>query len=398
MGTRQTRWAAVGVLVLSSSLNYLDRTLLSALMPTLRAEFRLTGEDLGNLVAVFSLVYGLSSPLVGLLIDRLGLTWGAALVVAMWSLAGMATGLAGTFTALLVCRGALGFAEAGGIPATGKGYASYLAPEDRALGAAAGQAGITLGIMAAPLLAEWMLPVYGWRSAFVVAGALGFVWVPLWLWTARRVPPVSAGSASAPLPLRAVLSDSRYLALVAANSLAMTVYSLWTTWSTQFLVSTFGLTQAQANLRYVWIPPIFATAGAVAGGWLALQAMRGGADAIPARLRIAGWSSLFCLATAAAPLLPGPGWSTAAVSLSLFAMTALSVNYYALPLDLFGAPRAALAVSFLTGVFGLMQAFLAPQIGRWSDETGWTPVCLAVALLPAASVVLLRVAFRDELT
>jgi hypothetical protein len=85
--------------------------------------------------------------------------------------------------------------------------------------------------------------------------------------------------------------------------------------------------------------------------------------------------------------------ATAAVCVSLFAVTCMSVNYYAIPLDLFGASHAAFAVSFLTGVFGLMQAFLAPQIGGWSDAVGWTPVCFVIAVLPFTSVLVLRAAF-----
>ena len=70
------------------------------------------------------------------------------------------------------------------------------------------------------------------------------------------------------------------------------------------------------------------------------------------------------------------------------------MNYYSIPLDLFGAERAAFAISFLTGVFGLMQVFLSPQIGRWSDTVGWQPVCLAVATLPLFSALLLKAVFR----
>lgn len=388
-------WVAVGVLVLSSSLNYLDRMVLSALMPTLRRELKLGGEDIGLLVAAFSIVYGLASPAMGLVIDRVGLRIGAAAMVAMWSAAGMATGLASTFAGLLVCRAALGFAEAGGIPSTAKGYALYLPAKERALGAAAGQAGLTLGVMSAPVLTEWLAVRYGWRSAFVVSGALGFAWIPLWLWVSARTQPLEpARVTEARTPIRAMFRDRRYAGLVAANMLAMTVYSLWTTWTTDFLVTTYGLTQSEANLRYVWIPPIFATLGGLCGGWLALRLIRGGVEPAAARLRIATWSAAFCVLTAWAPAAGSAAAAVAAICISFFALTALSVNYYALPLDLFGAGRAALAVSMLTGVFGLMQAMLAPQIGGWSDRVGWQPVCTAVAFLPLASALLLRAAFR----
>src|SRR4030095_3593098 len=114
-------------------------------------------------------------------------------------------------------------------------------------------------------------------------------------------------------PFREMLTNVQYLALIAANILAMTVYSLWTTWTTYFLVTHFRLSQAEANLKFAWIPPIFATLGGLFGGWLALTLIRRGTPVIPARLRIATWGAVFVLVTAAAPLLPRPGLAVATI-------------------------------------------------------------------------------------
>ena len=396
MTDRQLRWVAVSVLVLSSGLNYLDRMVLSALMPTLRTEFGISGEGLGLIVAAFSLTYALASPVMGLLVDRVGLEWGASLVVGLWSAVGIGTGFAGSFGALLVCRALLGLAESGGIPVAGKGSAVYLEPHDRALGSAVSQVGLTLGTMAAPVLTEFLSARYGWRSAFVVSGLLGFLWIPLWLFTARRIRPARVKTDPVGVSLAAILSDRRFVALIAANVLAMTVYSLWTNWTTWFLVTRYGLAQAEANLRFAWIPPIFATLGGLFGGWLAQRLIRAGSAVIRARIGISIGSSLFVLVTAAAPVAGSAAMAVGIVCVSLFATTCLSVNYYSIPLDLFGASRAAFAVSFLTGIYGLMQVFLSPQIGRWSDTAGWQPVCFAVATLPLVSAVLLKLVFGQS--
>jgi ACS family hexuronate transporter-like MFS transporter len=145
--------------------------MLSALMPTLKAEFALSNETIGWVIAAFSLTYAMGSPLMGLLIDRLGLRTGAAAVVAFWSLAGMSTGFVTSLTGLAVSRALLGLGESGGIPATSKGSATYLEPKDRALGAAMTQVGLTLGMVTAPLMTEAFAARYGWRGAFIVAGA-----------------------------------------------------------------------------------------------------------------------------------------------------------------------------------------------------------------------------------
>jgi MFS transporter, ACS family, hexuronate transporter len=191
-----------------------------------------------------------------------------------------------------------------------------------------------------------------------------------------------------------ILRDRRLITLVVANILAMTVYSLWTNWTTVFLVSAHGVSREQANLRFAWIPPIFATAGGLFGGWLAHRMIRGGTDVVSARLRIATIAGACALATALASVAPGAGWATAAICISNAAILCLSVNYYALPLDMFGATRAAFAVSMLTGVYGLMQTLISPLIARWSEKLGWQPVCFGVAALPLISALLLKTAFR----
>jgi hypothetical protein len=100
------------------------------------------------------------------------------------------------------------------------------------------------------------------------------------------------------------------------------------------------------------------------------------------------------LATAAAPLMPTPGLATAAICLSFFSVTCLSVNYYSIPLDIFGAERAAFGVSALTGAFGLMQFFLSPVIGGWADRFGWQPMCALVAICPLLSYFVLRASLK----
>jgi hypothetical protein len=196
------------------------------------------------------------------------------------------------------------------------------------------------------------------------------------------------------VPHRTMLTDRRMLVLILANMMAMTIYSLWTVWTTQFLVSEFGLSQRDANLRLAWWPSIFATLGGLLGGWLAHHQIRSGVPVMAARLRISFAASLFVFATALAPAVQSAAAATVAICVSLFATTCLSVNYYAIPLDLFGADRAGFAISLLTSTFGVMQGMLSPYIGAWSDAAGWGPVCLAVASLPLLSVLLLGTVLR----
>lgn len=386
------RWVAICIFVLSSSLNFLDRQLLAALAPTLREEFHLSNAEYGQILSVFSIVYAAVAPFAGWFVDRVGLTLGTGIAVTVWSLAGASTSVINSFGGLLAVRTVLGAAEAAGVPAAGKANATFLEPREFTLGAAANQIGISLGAVGAPLLVAALAPRYGWRSTFAICGLLGLLWVPLWWFTSRKIPPREprpSGSGSA-AGVSSVLRDPRAWGIAIANIWVMTVYTLWTNWTTLYFVAEHGLTQDEANRRFAWIPPVLAAAGGFFGGWLAYRAIRNGVEAIRARVRACWISALALLGTALVPLMPNAILAAAAVSLSFFWSLALSTNVYALPLDLFGARRAAFAVSMLTSSYGLMQTIVSPAIGWMVDGLGFAPVCAGIAILPLMGVGILH--------
>jgi MFS transporter, ACS family, hexuronate transporter len=390
------RWVIVSVLILATALNYLDRQLLAAVAPLLKTEFHLSNEQYGLILLAFSVVYAAAAPAAGLLIDRIGLKAGMSLAVAGWSVAGMFTGLVNSFSGLLVCRAVLGGAEAAAIPGFGKANAMYLPPREFALGTAVNQIGISIGGIAAPLVAASLAVAYGWRAAFVACGAVGLLWLPFWLYTVRRVPARLEAHSVAAIPVSGMLRDRRLWGLVVANILYMTMYTLWTNWTTLYFVEARGMTQAEANVRFAWIPPVFATAGGLAGGALAFRMIRAGLDAHAARMRICWLSAVLLLSTAAIPFMANAGWAAAAISFSYFWTLCMSTNVYAMPIDFFGAARAAFGVSALTFAYGVMQAVVSPLIGRMIDLYGFTSVCVTFSVLPLLAVVILQVTGRPK--
>jgi ACS family hexuronate transporter-like MFS transporter len=387
MQAHPLRFLALFLFMLSSSLSFLNRQVLAALQPTLKTEFGFTATEYGYLLGAFSLAYALSAPLAGWFIDRVGLRKGIVAAVGLWSLIGSATAFATSFAALLACRALLGFAVAGGIPGSGKAVALYLAPKERALGAAFGQTGISLGMVAAPVLAGAMATRYGWQSAFIIAGLLGFVWIPLW-WLVSRLIPYSEPPAA--VDEQGLAGDKRLWGLVAANVLSMTIYSLWMNWTTVFLVRTQGLTQEDANLRFAWIPPLFAALGGLTGGTISLRlsGMGGGIPAARRKTILAGAMAL--LITGATPFLPGTALATAGICWGFFWSVAVSVNVYALPIDYFGARRAATSIAMLTFAYGLMQTVTSPAIGWLVDHYGFAPVCAGLSVAPFGAWMILE--------
>jgi ACS family hexuronate transporter-like MFS transporter len=385
----------LSVFVLCSAINYLDRQTLATLAPLVRADFHLSNAQYGWILSAFSVTYAASAPFAGLTIDRMGLNGAISLAVGVWSCAGIFTGFTRGLGGLVGCRSVLGMSEAAGIPGAGKAIHRYLRPAERALGNALNQAGVSLGLILAPPLATWIAMHYGWRHAFVATGTLGLLWIPLWNLTARAVPAMPVPITHSPSPTT-LLRDARLWALVAANGLNMSVYSLWTNWTTLYLVEKHRLALTQANW-YAVIPPLVATLGGFGGGWLSLRWMRAGLPAVAARLRVCLAGGVLALAAAAIPVLRTPGWTAAGISMSILAVSAVSVNVYTMPLDIFGGARAAFAISMLVASYGAVQALISPAIGAMVDARGYGPVCVMAAVLPLGAYVVLRPMFsRSE--
>lgn len=382
----RNRWLVLSIFLLSTAINYLDRQTLASLAPLVKEEFSLNNEQYGALGTAFSLTYAAGAPVAGMMIDRLGLTRGITLALAVWSLAGILTGLGSGLASLVACRALLGLGEAGGIPAAGKAIQRFLHPAERAIGYSLNQAAISLGLMLAPPLSIWIAGRWGWRTAFVVIGALGLLWIPLWRRMARD------GEAS-PAPrsslAREILRDRRLWIFAGANAISMVLYSLWSNWTVLYLVDVSGVTLERAG-SLASLPPFFSTLGGFAGGWLSFRWMRGGASTMSARLRVCAIAAAIALLTAAIPWMPDAGWVAAGISVSFFAVAAFSVNMYSMPIDTFEARHAAFAVSLLTSSYGLMQAIVSPLFGRVIDHWGYAPICIASSVTPLLAYITLK--------
>lgn len=374
------RWIVVSVFLLSSTLNYLDRQILAALAPLLKVEFHLTNEDYGKIISVFSITYAIASPVAGWVLDRFGLTRGMTVAVAFWSLAGMARGFTGGFAGLMGATAALGVGEAAGIPGAAKAGAAYLQPKERAIGSALSQIGLSIGAIVAPIMATWLAIRYGWQSAFVIPGLLGFIWIPVWLWMEKKAPVNTVEPLKDAISIRDLLRKKQMWGFIVGNAFSMVVYTLWTNWITIFLTTQHHLSMEAAN-RLAPIPHFFSYAGGLAGGFIAYRLIGRGMEPLKARRRVLLLCAICILSTALVPLMPTPLTATLMISVSFFWASGWGVNFYNMPVDAYGA-RSAFGVSLLTMAYGILQIFVSPLIGRTIDLVGFAPVCLIAAFTP----------------
>lgn len=390
------RWIVVSVFLLSSSLNYLDRQILAALAPLLKAEFHLTNEDYGKIISVFSITYAIASPAAGWFLDRFGLTRGMTIAVAFWSIAGMARGWTGGFFGLISATAALGAGEAAGIPGAAKAGAIYLQPKERAIGSALSQIGLSIGAIAAPGISTWLAISYGWRWAFIIPGLLGFIWIPLWIWMRNKAPQNPVEPLENAISIRTLLREKQMWGFIVGNAFSMLVYTLWTNWTTIFLTTHHKLPLEAAN-QLAPIPHFFSYAGGLVGGWIAYRLIHQGMDPLHARRRVLLLCAICILSTALVPLMPSPFTATLMISISFFWSSGWGVNFYNMPVDAYGA-RAAFGVSLLTMAYGILQIFVSPLIGRTIDLVGFQPVCVIAAFTPLMGYLVVYLTRKKSLT
>jgi ACS family hexuronate transporter-like MFS transporter len=350
------------------------------------------------LISAFGLTYAFSSPLAGWLIDRAGLARGMTLFASLWSMAGIATGWSGSLKALAACRMLLGAGESAGIPALAKANATWLDSRSWAFSLAANNIAIAAGSAAAPLLVAALTPRWPWRSVFFVTGIAGLLWIPIWILTTRRIPPAPPAPRTQLRGLAwKMLHDRRLWGVTLSNALIMTVYTVWTNWTTLYFVQQLHLTEADANRHYAWLPPIFAMLGGFAGGYLTWRSMGRGMSAVTARLRGCWIAAGFLLLTATLPLFQSPVCAAAVISVTMFWAMSLQMNVHILPVDIFGHDVAGLSVSVLACSYGLVQALISPLVGATVDRFGFPAVCFLLSVLPMAGVWILKRTLRTHL-
>ena len=194
------RWVICALLFLATTINYMDRQVLSLTWKDFIApDFHWTDSDYGTITGMFSLFYAIANLFAGKFIDLMGTKKGYLIAIFVWSVGAClhaacgwtALGLAGgSITALttisvwlfLACRMILAVGEAGNFPAAIKATAEYFPKKDRAFSTSIFNSGASVGALAAPATIPLLARAWGWEMAFIIIGALGFIWMALWVW------------------------------------------------------------------------------------------------------------------------------------------------------------------------------------------------------------------------
>ncbi|HKO50777.1 MAG TPA: MFS transporter [Polyangiaceae bacterium] len=175
------RWLICLLLFLGTSINYIDRQILSLLKPILDDQLHWTNEEYGRVNAAFQGSYAIGLLLFGAFVDRFGTKIGYAVSIAAWSIAALGHGFVGSVGGFFRARVALGVSEGGNFPAAIKAVALWFPKSERALATALFNSGANVGAVLAPAIVPLVAATWGWQSAFVLAGCAGLLFLLLWL-------------------------------------------------------------------------------------------------------------------------------------------------------------------------------------------------------------------------
>jgi ACS family hexuronate transporter-like MFS transporter len=385
------RWVICAVLLFGTTKNYMDRQVIGVLKTTLQHDLGWNEIDYGNLVFAFQTAYAIGMLVIGRLIDRLGTRLGYAITMAAWSVASMAHGMVSSLTGFLAARFALGLGESGVFPASLKATAEWFPKKERALAAGIFNAGTNIGALVTPLVVPWITVHWGWRWAFFLIGAVGFLWLALWLWIYRtpekhpRCSPAELAYIRSDPPEPPVklgwLALARYRQTWAFSLGKFIIDPIWwfyLFWIPDFLQRRHGLALLQIGLPIVVIY-LMADGGSVVGGWLSSTLINRG-KSVNAGRKIA---MLVCAITVVpiifAPKVSSTWGAVLLIGLAAAAHQGFSCNLLTLPSDMFPG-KAVASVVGIGGMAGAVGGMLIAKIVAYFLQwTGSYAVPFAIA-------------------
>ena len=378
-GASHVRWTVCALLFFATTINYVDRQVLSLLAKTLQTKLAWTDMQYADIGTAFTVAYALGLLGAGRLLDKYGTRLGFAIAVTVWSLAAMAHAAATTAFTFGIARALLGLGEAANFPACIKTVAEWFPKRERAKATgifnSGSNVGATLAILSVPILTR----NWGWQSAFIATGALGFVWVAFWWFMYARPEAHSRVSAHelgyiqsdppdrlASYPWLGLIPHRETWAFAIGKFLTDSVWWFYLFWLPKYLQDprTFGLT-----LDQVVVPTLIcyngASVGSIYGGWLSSSLIKKGWSINASRKTAMLVCALAVLPVLCAPFTKNLWLVVGLVSLAMAAHQGWSANLFTTVSDMF--PRSAVgSVVGIGGAFGGLGGALIQQAAGFS--------------------------------
>ena len=365
------RWTICGLIFFATTINYIDRNVISFLKSTFTTDLGWTDGDYADVEITFKIFYALGMIGAGRIIDKLGTKIGYGLYTFLWSLVGVATALVNTVTGFKIVRGALGLTESGNFPAAIKTVAEWFPKKERALATGIFNSGANIGAIVTPLCVPWIVITFSWQWAFIITGLLGFVWLIFWvilydiprrqkrLGNAELVyiesdkdEAVSSIDDGVKVSWFKLLRFRQTWAFVLGKFLTDPIWWFYIFWLPDFFESVYKikLTAASWPVATVYI---ISTFGSVGGGWLPLYLIKKGWPVFKARKTSMFIYALFVLPIFFALVLGKIDmWlAVLVIGIAAAAHQAWSANIFTTVSDMF-PKKVTASVTGIGGMFG----------------------------------------------
>ncbi len=408
------RWWMISLLMLGAIINYLTRSTLAVAAPTVLKDLDITTRQYSWILAAFQGAIMLQ-PLCGYVLDVIGLKMGFALFALAWSFISMAHGAAHNWKMLFWLRGLLGLAEGSANPAGMKATSEWFPAQERGLAGGVFNIGASVGSMLAPPLVAWAILSYNWQSAFVMTGALGLVWVALWLWLYKSPADHPAMSAGEREYIRAgqerhlegdgrrpsiarILGQRNFWGIALPRFLADPTWGTLTFWVPLYLTTVRHFDLKQIAL-FAWLPFLAADLGCLSGGTISMALQkRFGVRLINARRGAFTVGACLMVGVAFAGSVQSPYAAIALLSLGGFAHQTLSVTVITMSSDLFKRNEVA-TVAGMAGTCGNAGVLLFGLLmGSLVNTVGYTPFFVGLAVLDLLGALILWTLVREPAT
>jgi ACS family hexuronate transporter-like MFS transporter len=381
------------LLFAGSMVNYIDRSLLSVVMPGVRRDLALTNTGYGLAIHAFLVMYAIFYILGGRIADRLGYRRTFSLTVLFWSIATIAHTFMQGLRSMIFCQAMLGMGEGSYYPAAMRGAAGLFPPASRAKAVGTILSAISLGMLLTPPVVAWITLHYGWRTTFLLIGALGLLLIPPWLLIHRRMPllsgtldpslheerdPPASGPAGQDVTLAEVLKTRKYWCVLSARACSDAAWYFYLFWIPGYFQEARGLSLETVG-RLLWIPYFCSFVGAFAGAAASSTLIRRGWGLHHSRQRILLVAALVCAISASSGFVPTTYLALALVSLALFSHQSWSTNIHTVITEI-SPPKHVAILYGMTGAAGtIIGAGAQLVIGPLIDLHGYKPAFVWVA-------------------
>jgi len=403
MKVKGLRWWIIGLIFIATVINYIDRTAFALLWPEMGKDLGMDNSDYALMLNVFMITYAASKFLSGRLYDKIGTRIGFTLSILVWSLAAAFHAIAKGVISLSVVRGLLGLGEAGLWPGTVKNNGEWFPVKQRALAQGIFNSGASIGNVIAPIIIVYLYAQFGWKSTYIILGAVGLIWILPWLLINKSKPETHpwiteeeknmllndriasnsvAVDGAKSLSVLKILSFKQPWGILLCRFFIEPIWWFFAGWMPIYLNSKFGLSIEEIG-NTMWISYLMAAAGGILGGLFTEEIIkrtstdfgRKASIALGSLLIIIGFVSIILFVTESNYMT-----FIYLAGLALFGFQFAIGNIQTLSSDLFRGP----SVGTLAGLAGTVAAFspiiMNWFIGRITKGGSYTPAFIAITI------------------